>query len=416
MSELFTLTQHRDVSELLFSNTALPEIVKALREGNKQGFLEFPLYTRRLSNAETLVSPEPFASILPDKAEQELFYNFITATDVYTYFPAERFDKCTQLIKVMGCEHCPMVGDACVSSWEPAKRVLSQETHGKIALEKLLLFEKKTLQWGEYAYVHPGLTRTREFQPVLRSCDYHEFAHIKSNQELFTNRSKHAAETRKGQRVDCSRCLFGYKNASGNYYQGCDSNPRRCHGPFGNEEAQITSLTFDWDERVEKFLAESEFTRGQFWTIAKMAGIENRVSRRMNILSGWRWSEDTFTVDTFRSLTEINRTHHSVESYGEVRELFPDLPRKRTYETATPTPLERALWYASLESGYVYRRSGWGSKQRVIVSRRIDPGRLHIRIAADSYIFYSPNTFTTLGSLYAYLDRNPAATLTKGQK
>ena len=416
MTKRFTVAEYERVPGFLLEGTpSLEEVVAFVRAGG--AILPLPCFLYPdIAGDQWFVTPTRCTPELPDKAAEDTVERCVTATEVLEHRPYKRFNRCSQLIKVVGCKHCDMRGDACDKDggvpWDSRATAAARLDVDAV---RRAAARKGGLVIGGWTYVPPAHTRIDgDFSSELRRCSEHDFTRIEENIARNKEKSEAAAYTRKLHKEDCGRCLYGCTSRAGNKYPGCDSRSRWCKGPYATEEAQVEAICAEWDPKVEEFLRDGEYTRGQFWAVARGASTEAQLNRQRVTLSGWRYNDQVkgFAPQAWRVRTSCHAVKLDVSNYGELRHVFPELPVK-TANVEAPSPLVRALWYLSLDAATIPVKYGWGSNRREITYRQIYGDSVEIKTTAPSYPSYGSQRLTAmyLGSLV--LGKLPPVTLEK---
>lgn len=406
---LFTVATMNGRDGLLFSeDVSIEQVVEFLR-APAQKFITLPAFVCSAGGGELFASPE--APSLPQADQPTAEYSVwkVTVDTLEAYNPYQRFNRCQLLIKVMGCGHCEHNNKDCHEKGGAFPEITQRHNAEAMDPEAVLKAgrAKGGLALAEVTYVPPAWTRTKAFEHQVRPAHSHDFSLITENIKKLQDRAAEGVVTKRGHKKDCSRCLFGVKSKSGNPYPGCNSSVRFCHGPFDSDEAQQKNLLEKWDPLVEKFLATNEFTRGQFWTIARAAGMDAKSGRLNVALSGWTHdSRKGFQVKAVRARTYICDYPFRNENYGEVREIFNELPRI-TGEIAAPSPTVRAIWYLSLEATSIHCSQGWGNGYRDIIWRKVCGDKVEIKTTAPRYFAWGVRELHTLYQAFLFFRKDP---------
>lgn len=358
------------------------------------------------------VTPETPEFPQPDKAAPEAAFLIVHADKVEKYDLAGRYDRCTQLIKVMGCYHCDLRGPTCLK--EGGLVELPPGKDFDVDEVKKLHRKNGGLKFGEFEFIAPAHTTTDRFPEEIRFIQEHAFDDetIEEARRVRREKSENAAQTRKEYKDNCSRCIFGHKRKSGYISPGCSRRPRYCKGPFADDATQVKAIIEEWDPRVEKFLAEQNFTERQFWTVAEEASEQGTYNRKQTYLSGWLWTQARgFHVGAFRAKTKLYPVDVEMRTYGEVRDVFRGLPRVMGLRGERPKDELRAIWYITLQSNYISQRNGWGTRDRAVVWRQLYHGQVRVQTASDWYLSYGDYSFTTLYQTCLTMDVMPPVKL-----
>jgi len=325
----------------------------------------------------------------------------ITPTGTASYAPAERYHRCTQLIKVLGCQECPRRGEACLSD-------AGFTTSSQWALLGTFDDAEEILKGLNIpGYVESFRTLERAFLDRDSYANRRDFTGIEERDKARSNRAKDGAITQAAHQEKCSQCLFGFKKKTGKWYPGCESRVHYCKGPFADEAAQQADLLADGDAAVAAYLDNGEFTVTQFWAIARYAGLESKMGRRRILLGGWGFSKGTFRVETWYSKSHIRRVQEPTLNYGEVRARFPDLP-STTAGIKAPPDNQRAKWYLLLKAEHLSVRSGWGSASRDIIARRVTEKDVTYLQGGERWLSTYEHTVERLWSLFRLLGLAPS--------
>jgi len=403
----FTVTEHG----LLFAETAtLEEVLALLREPALAAVMPEPFFLRRgrysgkleaVRKAPLLLKPSARAF---DEAERDAVFHLVRSGEATPLSPAALYDSCRRLIKVTGCVNCDIPSRDCWSrAWVDMPD--GEDFDGE-AVRAAWRKAPPVVAGAEYA--DPAYTKNskKHFVETIRPAEEHHLANVEAQRETLRERAAEAAETRELTRVSCGACLLkrnpsSYSKKNAPFRPGCASKPKYCSGPFADEETQRAALLAKWDPRVAAFLREGDFTEKQFWAIAAYAGMETKLGRRGVIFAGW----ETVSGGRFKPRAYFVRGVRRVEpdgflarNYGEVRAVFDDLPENMEGVGERPSDELRALWYALLETDELTQRAGWGSRDRLIVVRRVTKRDVGYRLAAESGLFYGLRDVASLRS------------------
>lgn len=413
--QLFTVaTLDREPGLLFSEDVSFERVLEFLRA--PQSLIRLPAFVTRLGDEHFVAQTVPHI-IQADKANEHQVFWKVTADCVEEYSPYKRFNRCSLLIKVMGCEHCEHNTTDCHQTGGAFPELTKRPRLVAMDPENVIKAgqAKGGLVIAEVTYVPPAWTRTGTFEDQIRPVHQHDFSLIEGNLKKWQERAAEGAATRRAYRDNCSRCLFGQKSKAGNARPGCDARVKYCGGPFDSEEAQQKYLLEKWDPKVETFLKTDEFTRGQFWAIARGAGMETKSGKYNVALSGWVHSErNGFEVKAVRARTWITNYPFRNCNYGEVRDVFEALPGL-TSEIKAPPPQVRAVWYLSLEATSIHCSQGWGNGYRDIVWRKVLHDSVEIKTAAPRYFAWGVRTLRTFYEAFLYFRKKPEITLPRDQ-
>lgn len=412
----FTLAGIRDARGWLFSSACTKEeVYAALRDPAFEGKIPLPrlVYEVKIGPKEEV----SYMALLPDHgveypldryAAGELRCELVYKDRVAPFDPGAAFNRCTQLIKIAGCANCDFKQTRkCMQITGSPEDVIEDPA---VKGEADTYAELEIKRAGGIACIPPAWTADAEFSARLRLPIEHNFSFkiVYDNKIRFSERAKNAAVTRAYVKNECGRCFFGVKTRKGNPAPGCSKMPTYCKQSYAPEEVQLKAILEDGDALVEKFLAESEYTRGQFWTVVNYSGEIGKLGRLEVMLTGWQryQNREWFNLDVYRRNTRIERVAHGTVSYGELRQIFKTLP-ERTNATPTPADNTRAMWYASSAARIITSRSGWGTQNRPLYARRIHNGGVEFTCGSYYKVYPTTHKAFSLYQVHNWLDLNP---------
>lgn len=277
------------------------------------------------------------------------------------------YETCTSLFKAVGCVSCPAYGMSC------RKRIYADVPEIDCTSSYGGLFDalvNRKSQVAGYTYISPTLTRPDprydHFVPSERSWQDHDFKAVEAWGKTRSLASTTAAERRKFQREQCPKCPL----------QGaCSSEGRHkwCSGAFPPAEM----INADLVKQFETLVASTQLERWQFLAIARAAGEEVRIGRRMCVLEGFQFRQNRLVIRAARCKTEYHVEQRwdpaDAGVYAQVGGYFP-LPYVGDYE---PTDQAKALWVASLHKQYTRPVTrGWYRCDDAISYRTLRPTRI----------------------------------------
>lgn len=299
------------------------------------------------------------------------------------------YNKCTSLVKAVGCEHCELVGTACltkhVTNAEPVS--VFQTTHDEDDYKEM--FKNRVTKIGPFTYISPRLTipELHYFVPSLRHPEHHDFTQIDVNSAAIGKRNKEVAKDLRFKRTHCRVCPL--KGACHAY--------RSCRGPYPTAAEISKQIIAEYEDVLQN---SSGFLPWQFWVVARAGNYRTKYERKEVVIHGMetatRYGRLQWRAVIYRAKSDLRRITE-IDNYDELRKLFPNLPDEQT-ALAMPRIWGRpsndvavALYLRLLDYTHTRRsfRSGWGRTSYGILAKRLEDNCVRVTYCSERYERYA---------------------------